>query len=112
MLLPEVTVRVSVEQASTFGWERWSARRARRSACAPSVASAPIKDLVQKFGFTVDAAVAAALEQADAAQPAEGGRCRRRRARRGEEGRCGREEAGRARMREGRAAARWASGTP
>jgi transketolase len=71
VLPPEVTARVSVEQASTFGWERWVGSTGATIGMRTFGASAPIKDLVQKFGFTVDAVVAAALEQAGrAAQPA------------------------------------------
>ena len=71
VLPPEVTARVSVEQASTFGWERWVGSAGATIGMRTFGASAPIKDLVQKFGFTVDAVVAAALEQAGrAARPA------------------------------------------
>jgi transketolase len=64
VLPPEVTARVSVEQASTFGWERWVGATGVAIGMRTFGASAPIKDLMQKFGFTVDAVVAAALRQA------------------------------------------------
>ena len=63
VLPPEVTARVSVEQASTFGWERWVGSTGAAIGMRTFGASAPIKDLVRKFGFTVDAVVAAALKQ-------------------------------------------------
>jgi transketolase len=63
VLPPSVTARVSVEQASTFGWERWVGSTGVAIGMRTFGASAPIKDLMQKFGFTVDAVVAAALQQ-------------------------------------------------
>jgi transketolase len=63
VLPPQVTARVSVEQASTFGWERWIGLTGAAIGMRTFGASAPIKDLMQKFGFTVDAVVAAALQQ-------------------------------------------------
>ena len=36
VLPPDVTARVSVEQASTFGWERYVGATGAASACAPS----------------------------------------------------------------------------
>jgi transketolase len=64
VLPPTVTARVSVEQASTFGWERYVGLTGAAIGMRSFGASAPIKDLMQKFGFTVDAVVAAALQQA------------------------------------------------
>ena len=61
VLPPEVTARVSVEQASTFGWERYVGLGGRAIGMTTFGASAPIKDLVQKFGFTVENVVGAAL---------------------------------------------------
>ncbi|MBM4245081.1 MAG: transketolase [Deltaproteobacteria bacterium] len=63
VLPPEVTARVSVEQASTFGWERWVGATGVAIGMRTFGASAPIKELMRKFGFTVDAVVAAALTQ-------------------------------------------------
>jgi hypothetical protein len=72
VLPPQVTARVSVEQASTFGWERWVGLTGVAIGMRTFGATAPIKDLMQKFGFTVDAVVAAALQQIgrDARSPA------------------------------------------
>jgi transketolase len=55
-----VTARVSVEMASTFGWERYVGLKGRSIGMHRFGASAPLKDLLKKFGFTVDAVVAEA----------------------------------------------------
>jgi len=60
VLPPDVTARVSVEQASTFGWDRYAGRRIGMHTFG---ASAPLKELQKKFGFTPDAVVAAAKEE-------------------------------------------------
>jgi transketolase len=52
--------RVSVEQASVFGWDRYARRRIGMHTFG---ASAPLKELQKKFGFTPDAVVAAAKEE-------------------------------------------------
>src|SRR5262249_44566523 len=49
-----VTARVSVEMASTFGWDRYVGLKGKAIGMHTFGASAPIKDLVKKFGFTVD----------------------------------------------------------
>ncbi|MEP7344149.1 MAG: transketolase [Gemmatimonadaceae bacterium] len=62
VLPPTVTARVSVEQASTFGWERYTGLTGRTIGMRTFGASAPLKELLTKFGFTVDAVVASAKE--------------------------------------------------
>lgn len=63
-VLPEsVTARVSVEQASTFGWERFTGRHGAIIGMKTFGASAPLKELQTKFGFTPERIVAAAKEQ-------------------------------------------------
>jgi transketolase len=62
VLPPEVTARVGVEQASTFGWERYVGTKGRVIGMHTFGASAPLKDLQKKFGFTADAVAAAARE--------------------------------------------------
>jgi len=57
-----VTARVSVEMASTFGWERYTGAKGRIIGMRSFGASAPLKDLLKKFGFTVENVVAAAKE--------------------------------------------------
>jgi transketolase len=63
VLPPEITARVSVEQASTFGWERYTGLRGARIGMSTFGSSAPLKDLQQKFGFTPDKVMAAAKTQ-------------------------------------------------
>jgi transketolase len=60
VLPPDVRARVSVEQASTFGWQRYAYRSIGMQTFG---ASAPLKELQKKFGFTPDAVVAAAKEE-------------------------------------------------
>jgi transketolase len=63
VLPPAVTARVSVEQASTFGWARYVGATGRSIGMRSFGASAPLKDLVKKFGFTPEHVAAAAREQ-------------------------------------------------
>jgi len=63
VLPPAVTARVSVEQASIFGWERYVGSAGRMIGMKTFGASAPIKDLQKKFGFDPGNVVAAAKEQ-------------------------------------------------
>ena len=65
ILPPGVKARVSVEQASVFGWDRYAHRRIGMHTFG---ASAPLKELQKKFGFTPDAIVAAAKEELTRAQ--------------------------------------------
>lgn len=59
---PEVTARVSVEMGSTLGWERYVGLKGKIIGMHTFGASAPLKDLLKKFGFTVENVVAAAKE--------------------------------------------------
>jgi transketolase len=63
VLPPAVCVRVAVEQASTFGWERYVGSTGQIVGMRTFGASAPLKALQQEFGFTVDNLVAAAKAQ-------------------------------------------------
>jgi len=63
VLPPEVTARVSVEQASTFGWERYVGLTGASVGMKTFGASAPLKELQKKFGFTVEHVVEAARAQ-------------------------------------------------
>jgi transketolase len=54
--------RISVEQASTFGWNRYVGPQGKMIGMKTFGASAPLKELQKKFGFTSDAIVAAAKE--------------------------------------------------
>jgi transketolase len=58
-----VTARVSVEQAATFGWERYVGMTGHTIGMETFGASAPLKELQRKFGFTPESIVAAAKEQ-------------------------------------------------
>jgi transketolase len=49
-----VRARVSVEAASTFGWERWTTDDGAQVGMTSFGASGPQKDLYQHFGFTPD----------------------------------------------------------
>jgi transketolase len=60
VLPASVTARVSVEMAATFGWERYVGLKGRKVGMHRFGASAPLKDLLKFFGFTVDAVVAEA----------------------------------------------------
>ncbi len=65
VLPSEVTARVSVEQASTFGWGRYVGIQGQTIGMESFGASAPLKELVKKYGFTVEHVVAAAKAQLD-----------------------------------------------
>jgi transketolase len=62
VLPPSVTARVAVEMASTFGWAQYAGPKGRILGMRTFGASAPLKDLQKKFGFTIDAVVQAAHE--------------------------------------------------
>jgi transketolase len=63
VLPPSVAARVAIEQASTFGWERYVGSDGAIVGMSTFGASAPLKELQTKFGFTPDAVVAAAHDQ-------------------------------------------------
>jgi len=62
VLPPEITARVAVEMASTLGWARYAGPKGRIIGMHSFGASAPLKDLQKKFGFTADAVLQAARE--------------------------------------------------
>ena len=51
VLPPDITARVAIEQASTFGWERYVGWAGRVIGMKTFGASAPLKELRRKFGF-------------------------------------------------------------
>jgi len=63
VLPASVTARVAVEQASTFGWERYVGTSGRVVGMNTFGASAPLKELQRKFGFEPSHVVAIAKEQ-------------------------------------------------
>jgi len=63
VLPTSVNARVAVEQAAMFGWETYVGRTGKILGMKSFGASAPLKELLQHFGFTTDHVVAAAKEQ-------------------------------------------------
>jgi transketolase len=68
VLPPEVTARVSVEQASTLGWARYVGADGHSIGMRTFGASAPLKELQRKFGFTPENVVFAAKQQLEKAR--------------------------------------------
>jgi transketolase len=62
VLPSHVTARVSVEMASTLGWDRYVGPKGKMIGMHSFGASAPLKDLLKKFGIQADRVVAAARE--------------------------------------------------
>jgi len=62
VLPPNVNARIAVEQASSFGWERYVGTNGHLTCMKTFGASAPLKELQRKFGFEPDQVVAAAKE--------------------------------------------------
>jgi transketolase len=63
VLPPHITARVAIEQASTLGWERYVGSTGAVVGMSTFGASAPLKELQSKFGFTPEAVVTRAKEQ-------------------------------------------------
>ena len=64
VLPPDVTARLAVEQAAILGWSQYVGPKGYVIGMRSFGASAPLKDLQKKFGFTVDAVVQKARELA------------------------------------------------
>ena len=62
VLPSNVTARVSIEMASTLGWDRYVGPKGKIIGMHSFGASAPLKDLLKKFGFDADTVVAAAKQ--------------------------------------------------
>jgi transketolase len=62
VLPPQVGARIAIEQASTFGWERYTGATGRIIGMETFGASAPLKELQRKFGFEPDRVVLLAKE--------------------------------------------------
>ncbi|HPR63957.1 MAG TPA: transketolase [Thermoanaerobaculia bacterium] len=60
VLPPDITARISVEQASTLGWPKYVGPRGISIGMATFGASAPHAALQKKFGFTIDNIVSSA----------------------------------------------------
>ena len=63
VLPPAVTARVVIEQGTAFGLDRWAGSTGAIVAMSTFGASAPLKALQAKFGFTVERVVELAREQ-------------------------------------------------
>jgi transketolase len=63
VLPPGITARVSVEAGSVIGWDRYVGMNGAKIGMHSFGSSAPIKDLMKKFGFTPEKVLAAAKEQ-------------------------------------------------
>ena len=63
VLPPAIKARVCVEMASTFGCECYAGTTGQIIGMTSFGASAPLKDLMKHFGFTVEAVMAAAKKQ-------------------------------------------------
>jgi transketolase len=63
VLPPDITARVSAEMGSVIGWDRYVGMTGAKVGMNTFGSSAPLKDLLAKFGFTPDKVLAAAKEQ-------------------------------------------------
>jgi transketolase len=68
----DIPARVAIEQGSTMGWERYTGRLGAVIGMHSFGASAPMKSLMTKFGFTPDKVVEIAKQQIAAHVPAKG----------------------------------------
>ena len=63
VLPPDVTARVSAEMGSVIGWDRYVGTTGTKLGMNTFGSSAPLKDLLTKFGFTSKHVLAAARQQ-------------------------------------------------
>lgn len=63
VLPPGIGARVTVEQGSVIGWDRYAGASGEIIGMHTFGSSAPLKDLLTKFGFSADKVLAAALRQ-------------------------------------------------
>jgi transketolase len=63
ILPPDITARVSAEMGSVIGWDRYVGATGAKVGMQTFGSSAPLKDLLKKFGFTAEKVLAAAKEQ-------------------------------------------------
>ncbi|TML46432.1 MAG: transketolase [Actinobacteria bacterium] len=68
VLPPAIKARVAIEQASTLGWHRYVGDGGAIVGMHTFGASAPLKMLVEKFGFTPEAVIQVARERVAAAR--------------------------------------------
>ncbi len=67
MLPAAVTARVSIEEGSTLGWDRYVGTTGRMIGMHTFGSSAPLKDVQNEFGFTPEKVVETARAVLDAA---------------------------------------------
>jgi transketolase len=72
VLPPAVKARVSIEQASTLGWDRYVGDGGAVIGMRTFGASAPLKQLLTKFGFTPDRVAEVARDRVAAARGGDG----------------------------------------
>ena len=63
VLPPQLSVRIAIEEGSEIGWDRYVGPAGKIVGMKTFGASAPLKELQRKFGFTPEAVVTAAREQ-------------------------------------------------
>jgi transketolase len=63
VLPPDINARVAVEQAATLGWDRYAGRDGAIVGMHTFGASAPLKSLLTKFGFTAESVIKQARTQ-------------------------------------------------
>jgi transketolase len=63
VLPPDISARVSVEMGSVIGWDRYAGVTGTKVGMTSFGSSAPLKDLLVKFGFTPARILAAAKAQ-------------------------------------------------
>jgi len=62
-LPPSVTARVSVEAGSVIGWDRYTGATGAKIGMHTFGSSAPLKDVLHKFGFVPEQVLEAAQGQ-------------------------------------------------
>jgi transketolase len=67
VLPPVIRARVSIEEASTLGWDRWVGPEGQTVGMHTFGSSAPLKDVMNEFGFTPDKVAEAARGAIDRA---------------------------------------------
>ncbi len=65
VLPPSVTARISIEEASTLGWDRYVGPEGTKIGMHTFGSSAPLKDVLDEFGFTPEKVVEAARNLLD-----------------------------------------------
>jgi transketolase len=71
VLPPHITARVAVEQASVMGWDRYAGSSGAIIGMHTFGSSAPLSDLLKKFGFTPEKVYEAAKDQISRAKSSE-----------------------------------------